>query len=97
MIYAKGSRLDVAREAWTGIAAAPTTNGSHGTMYAWQSNVKRLARYGGDIQRWQEYDPQQTAGPSTKTGSATAALVEYHAMHGCSILSGATHPETRPR
>lgn len=89
-IYAKGRRLDVASETWTDIASVKPLNGNNGTMYAWQSNVQRLVRHGGDIQRWQEYDPATNAWTiyKDKTGHGQHAEVEFHPLHGCSLLIG---------
>lgn len=89
-IYAKSQKLDIATETWTAIPNPPTTNGSNGTMYAWQSNVNRLARYGGDAQRWQEYTPATNTWKVYKNycGHGQHALVEFHAAHGCSIMLG---------
>lgn len=96
-IYAKGRRLNVATENWDAIASAPTTNGSNGTMLAWQANVGRMARYGGDAQRWQEYDPATNAWTvhANKVGHGQHALLEYHLEHRCCLLIGGNDSSTK--
>lgn len=96
-IYAKGVKLDVSAETWGGLPATPVTNGSNGTMYAWQSNVNRLVRYGGDIQRWQEYDPATNAWRTYKdrAGFGQHALLEYSPIDGCSLLLGGNKTEQK--
>lgn len=92
VIYATGNRrLDVATERWLGgMSAGVVPNGSHGTMLAWMKNVGRLARYGGDIQRWQEYDPATNVWKTYKdrVGHGQHALVEYDDASGCCLIVG---------
>jgi hypothetical protein len=59
-------------------------------MYAWLANVGRLARFGGDIQRWQEYDPASAKWTTyaNRVGHGQHALVEYHPQHGCCLMLG---------
>lgn len=91
-VFARDHIFNVDTETWTGpIANIPiVTNGSNGSMLSWQSNVGRLARYGGDAQRWMEYDPVTNTWPTvvSSIGNGQHALAEFHAMHGNTLIVG---------
>lgn len=91
-IFAKDQVFNVDTETWgSPIAPIPiVTNGANGSMLAWQSNVNRLSRYGGDAQRWMEYDPATNTWPTvvSRVGNGQHALVEFHPMHGKSLIVG---------
>lgn len=90
-ILAKEYLIDLATETHTKIAPIPvTTNGSNGTMMAWLASVGRFARFGGDADRWMEYDPATNNWPVVVSPlpHGQHALVEYNDVDGCCLMLG---------
>lgn len=88
-------KYDVAANSYTAIADHLTTNGSNGSMLAWDSTNSKLLKYGGDAQRWLIYDPgtDSWANPANTLGNGQHALLEYSpAAERCLLVGGSGTP-----